>query len=229
VSAAFSGASEGIGPGDAARKIAALWNEPHSLPDPYYFSRALFTPPQVTALLNNGSTDVRAFRWWNWLADSAERARKLDGFTAVSCMESQSYLVNTLLRDTDSMSMAHSLEVRVPFLDHQLVEYVTRLPETLKVRKGVTKSLLISALEELLPKEVVEQPKRGFTFPWSTWLKGPLRQTVEHGLRDFSPALKEVLAIDQVEEVWRNYLTGHTSWSRPWSLYVLSEWSKRNL
>ena len=229
VTAAFSGASEGIGPGDAARKIAALWNEPHSLPDPYFFSRALFTPPQVSVLLSHGSQVGSDFRWWNWLADSAEQARKFDSFTAVSCMEAQSYLVSTLLRDTDSMSMAHSLEVRVPFLDHELVEYVARLPESVKLRKGVAKSLLISALSDLLPREVVNQPKRGFTLPWSTWLKGPLRQTIETGLREFSPALKDVLDVSEVQEVWQNYLTGHTSWSRPWSLYVVSEWSKRHL
>ena len=229
VTAAFTGASDGIAPGDAARKIAALWNEPHSLPDPYFFSRALFTPPQVTTLLQNGSTEVSGFRWWNWLAESAEQARKLDPFSAVACMETQSYLVNTLLRDTDSMSMAHSLEVRVPFLDHELVEFVARLPEAVKSRKGVAKSLLLSALDDLLPSEVVNQTKRGFTFPWAQWLKGPLKPTVEKGLSDFSAALEEVLNAAEARDVWHSYLTGHTSWSRPWSLFVLNEWTKRNL
>jgi asparagine synthase (glutamine-hydrolysing) len=229
MTAAFSGASEGIAPGDAARKIAALWNQPESLPDPYFFSRALFTPTQVRALLAAESAGLGEFRWWNWLSESAQQARKLDAFTAVSCMETQSYLVNTLLRDTDSMSMAHSLEVRVPFLDHELVEFVARLPESLKLRKGVPKSLLIAALEDLLPKEVVNQTKRGFTFPWSTWLKGPLRRTVEKGLDEFSGPLEAALKVDQVRDIWHSYLDGHTSWSRPWSLFVLNEWAKRNL
>ena len=73
--------------------------------------------------------------WWDWLAAERRAARQLDSFAAVSCLEAQSYLVNTLLRDTDSMSMAHSLEVRVPFLDHPLVEFVTQLPQKAKLRQ----------------------------------------------------------------------------------------------
>jgi asparagine synthase (glutamine-hydrolysing) len=229
MTAAFTGASEGIAPGDAARKIAALWNQPDSLPDPYFFSRALFTPTQVRALLAEESARLSEFRWWQWLSESAEQARKFDAFTAVSFMETQSYLVSTLLRDTDSMSMAHSLEVRVPFLDHELVEFVAKLPESVKLRKGEPKSLLISALADLLPKEVINQPKRGFTFPWSAWLRGPLRQAVENGFAQFPDALEKALNVDEVRDVWHSYLDGHTSWSRPWSLFVLNEWAKKNL
>lgn len=221
--------SDGFAPGDAARKIAALWNEPQSLPDAYFFSRTLFTPPQVGTLLRGGEAPANELLWWDWLSASAQQARTLDAFTAVSCMETQSYLVNTLLRDTDSMSMAHSLEVRVPFLDHELVEYVTRLPEALKLRKGTPKALLISSLADLLPKEVVNQEKRGFTFPWAQWLKGPLKKNIQNGLSEFSPALEQTLDIREVKDVWKNYLRGHTSWSRPWSLYVLNEWAKKNL
>jgi len=147
----------------------------------------------------------------------------------VSCMEVQSYLVNTLLRDTDSMSMAHSLEVRVPFLDHSLVEFVTSLPQQMKVRKGVPKALLVAALGNLLPEEVVNQRKRGFTFPWAEWLRGPLKDRIEKGLNKLSPALAEVMDSEQVQAVWREYLGGKTSWSRPWSLYVLNEWVKTHL
>jgi asparagine synthase (glutamine-hydrolysing) len=229
MSAAMSGASKNIAPGDAARKIAAVWNEPDSLPDAYFFSRALFTPQQMSDLLSGVTNGNGKFPWWDWLSQSAERARQLDSFTAVSCMEAQSYLVNTLLRDTDSMSMAHSLEVRVPFLDHELVEFVTQLPESAKVRKGVPKALLVSALSDLLPRQVVEQPKRGFTFPWSTWLKGPLKQRMEKGLSELSGALDQLLDAGEVNRIWKSHLQGHTSWSRPWSLYVLNEWTKRHL
>ena len=144
-------------------------------------------------------------------------------------METRSYLVSTLLRDTDSMSMAHSLEVRVPFLDHLLVEFVTALPEKLKRHNGTPKGLLVGALEDLLPPEVVHQPKRGFTFPWANWLRGPLKKRVEKGLAELSPALQVILNQEKTEGVWKSYLNGHTSWARPWSLYVLNEWTKRHL
>jgi asparagine synthase (glutamine-hydrolysing) len=220
-------------PGDAARKMAALWSGPGSLPDPFYFGRTLFTPAQVSELMNGAPTghtpgeDGRL--WWDWLATSAEEASHLDAFASVSCMEASSYLVNTLLRDTDSMSMAHSLEVRVPFLSHPLVEFVTQLPQELKLRKGTPKALLVAALEDLLPPEVVYQTKRGFTFPWTAWLRGPLKKSIENGFADLSPVLQESLNAQTVRGIWQSYLDGKTTWSRPWSLYVLNEWVKRHI
>ncbi len=108
------------------------------------------------------------------MRETARQAERLDSFTAISCLELQSYMVNTLLRDTDVASMANSLEVRVPFLDHKLVEFVARLPKDAKYRPEVPKSLLVEAMGDLLPEEVVGQPKRTFTLPWDVWLRGPL-------------------------------------------------------
>ncbi len=220
-------------PGDAARKIAAIWKDSSSLPDPYYFGRLLFTPEQVAKLMNatetiSGGPEHESL-WWQWLAASAVQARGLDSFAAVSCLEAQSYLVNTLLRDTDSMSMAHSLEVRVPFLDHPLVEFVTHLPQEVKINKGTPKALLVAALEDLLPSEVVHQAKRGFTFPWELWLRGPLKENIKAGFSELSPALQEVIDCKSAQGIWQSYLDGKTTWSRPWSLYVLNEWTKRHL
>ncbi|MBC8029368.1 MAG: asparagine synthase (glutamine-hydrolyzing) [Pyrinomonadaceae bacterium] len=214
--------------GDATRKLSALWNAPDALPDPFYFGRALFTPAQVSGLMTGQKPAVPPL-WWEWLGASVEQARELDSFAAVSCMEIQSYLVNTLLRDTDSMSMAHSLEVRVPFLDHRLVEFVTSLPQAMKLRKGVPKALLVAALGDLLPAEVVNQTKRGFTFPWAEWLRGPLRDRIQGGLAELSPALQEAMDAESVRKIWQDYLDGKTSWSRPWSLYVLNEWARKHL
>jgi asparagine synthase (glutamine-hydrolysing) len=212
---------------DAARKLAALWQDSNALPDPYYFGRMLFTPAQVSGLINGQTGSADKSPWWGWLAGSALQASQLDSFAAVSCLEAQSYLVNTLLRDTDSMSMAHSLEVRVPFLDHVLVEFVTHLPQDVKLAKGTPKALLVAALKDLLPAEVVQQPKRGFTFPWETWLRGPMKAEIQNGLSELSPALREVLDSKAAQSIWQSYLDGKTTWSRPWSLYVLNEWTKQ--
>jgi asparagine synthetase B (glutamine-hydrolysing) len=108
-------------------------------------------------------------------------------------------------------------------------QFVTDLPEKLKRPNGTPKSLLVGALEDLLPPEVVHQPKRGFTFPWAKWLQGPLKQVVEKGLAELSPDLLRVLNREKTDGVWKSYLGGHTSWSRPWSLYVLNEWTKKHL
>src|SRR6185436_1621393 len=206
-------------PGDAARKVAALWKDSGSLPDPYYFGRVLFTPEQVSGLLVGQTRTANQSLWRAWLTQSALQARQLDSFAAVSCLEAESYLVNTLLRDTDSMSMAHSLEVRVPFLDHPLVEFVTHLPQEVKLAQGTPKALLVAAMGDLLPSEIVHQEKRGFTFPWETWLRGPLKEGIEKGLRELSPALRDVLDSKTAQSIWQSYLDEKTTWSRPWSLY----------
>jgi asparagine synthase (glutamine-hydrolysing) len=228
--ASVAGAAAGrLMSGDGARKIAALLNSPNSLPDPFYFGRVLFTSAQVLELMNGEAAAPEKPLWWRWLSQSATQASNLDSFTAVSCMELKSYLVSTLLRDTDSMSMAHSLEVRVPFLDHALVEFVTQLPQEVKIGKGIPKALLITALRDLLPSDVMKQKKRGFTFPWATWLRGPLKSKIERGLCELSPVLRQALQPEAAENVWWSYLEGKTTWSRPWSLYVLNEWTKRHL
>jgi asparagine synthase (glutamine-hydrolysing) len=125
--------------------------------------------------------------------------------------------------------MHHSLEVRVPFLDAPLVEYVLELPEAIKRNPARPKALLVQALQDLLPDEIVNQTKRTFTFPWETWLRGKLGERVAVELGDWSPALESRLDGRFAQAVWKDFLRGRTTWSRPWSLYVLNEWSKRNL
>jgi asparagine synthase (glutamine-hydrolysing) len=218
------------------QKASAAWIAPDALPDPYFFTRTLFTPGQVataTKLGAAGNGDVTSGSlWWAWMVQSAREARSLDDFGAVSWLELRSYMLNTLLRDTDAMSMASSLEVRVPFLDPPLVEYLLSLPAALKEAGQRPKSLLISALGDLLPENVrsqVGQKKRTFTFPWEKWLRGPLKDRVSSGLTEWAPALAPVLSRDFALGTWKDFQEGRTTWSRPWSLYVLNEWAKRHL
>jgi len=119
--------------------------------------------------------------------------------------------------------------VRVPLLDHRLVEFVARLPGAAKRRSGVSKALLVEALGDLLPAHVARQPKRTFTLPWEHWLRGALREKVARGLEQPAEALRPALDRQAVRAVWQDFLAGRTSWSRPWSLYVLNEWVRRHL
>jgi asparagine synthase (glutamine-hydrolysing) len=213
---------------DAHRKMAALWRDPNFLPHPYFYTRLLFTPTQVRGLMSSNGVGA-AEPWEDWLAQTAKGSEQLDDFTAVSCLESRSYMVNTLLRDTDAMSMANSLEVRVPFLDHPLVEYVTRLPGSIKCIDGIPKSLLVDAMGDLLPREVVSQPKRTFTLPWEHWLRGPLKKEMEAEFNTIAPSLKKCVDERAIRRVWTSFLKGKTSWSRVWSLFVLNRWAYNHL
>ncbi|HVA71849.1 MAG TPA: asparagine synthase (glutamine-hydrolyzing) [Candidatus Limnocylindrales bacterium] len=214
---------------DAALKAAAAFSGPADFPHPYFFTRALFPPRSVSQLLRASRDGWRKSLWWQWLASSVEETAPLNAFSAVSWLETRSYLVNMLLRDTDTMSMSHPLEVRVPFLDHPLVEFAIGLPASVKNRDGMRKALLIEALGDLLPSEIVAQTKRTFTLPWEAWLRGPLRQRVESSLADCDQTLGEIIDKESVKNTWRSFLAGRTSWSRPWSLFVLNEWVRRNL
>jgi asparagine synthase (glutamine-hydrolysing) len=208
---------------DALRKFGAIWSAPGSLPHPYFFTRLLFTAQQLHHLLSGRETGAPS-PWRAWLEQAAAGARQLGGDAGVSSLEMRAYMLNVLLRDTDSMSMRHSLEVRVPLLDHPLVEFVTALPDRARRRPGLPKALLAEALGELVPPEVVEQPKRTFTFPWRRWLRGPLGLQVAMRLGGITPSLAEVLDREEVHSVWRSFLMGRTGWARPWSLFVLNEW-----
>jgi asparagine synthase (glutamine-hydrolysing) len=229
-----AGAAVKIATGDAAHKAAAAWRAPSDLPHAYYFTRLLFTPYRVRRLLapyfeSSEYSGSHESRWRKRTEETARQAGRLDSFTSVSCFELQSYMVNTLLRDTDSVSMANSLEVRVPFLDHRLVEFVGRLPKRAKYARGIPKSLLIEALSELLPDEVVDQPKRTFTLPWDVWLRGSLGVRVSQDLADLAPALQQYLNPRAVQGAWHNFAIGETNWSRPWSLFVLNEWVRHHV
>jgi asparagine synthase (glutamine-hydrolysing) len=225
--AAGSDAQFGMQP-DAFRKATAAWLDPDALPDPYFFTRLLFAPERVAAALGSQPEAWSRTSWAAWLGASAAQAEPLDPFTQVSWLELRSYMTSTLLRDTDSMSMASSLEVRVPFLDLPLVRYVLGLPESAKRDAAQPKSLLIAALGDLLPKEIVQQTKRTFTFPWENWLRGALGAKVAAGLEDWSPALEPHLSQNFAQVVWKEFQAGRTTWSRPWSLYVLNEWMKQH-
>jgi asparagine synthase (glutamine-hydrolysing) len=219
----------GGGHGDAGRKVAALWSNSDALPHPYYFTRTLYTPDHVAALRGIDALSGNDLPWRSWMKETAREAKQLDSFNAISCLEARSYMVNTLLRDTDSVSMAHSLEVRVPLLDHVLVEFVSRLPAEMKLKRGVNKALLVEALKGLLPEQVVKQRKRTFTFPWERWMRGSLASKVSAGIDDVAPAISPHLSSDAVRAVWLAFEASKTNWSRPWSLYVLNQWCRKHL
>ena len=222
---------------DAPRKAAAAWAYPDALPHPYYFTRTLFAPGQLERITEPRfrSSTVNADgvslepTWLGWLERTSNEARKLEPIGGISWLEMRTYMASTLLRDTDAVSMAQSLEVRVPMLDTPLVEFVGSLPDAGRRRAGAQKALLVEALGDLLPQEILAQRKRTFTLPWEEWLRGPLRARLEASFANPAPPLASHLRPGGVRSVWTEFLAGKTSWSRPWSLYVLNEWCRRHL
>jgi len=215
---------------DQNRKLAALGRNGGGIIHPYFVSRMLFTPGQLRELLPEMKPDSNAFqRAEEPLNESYGRAMRLDPVNRISYLEARCYMLNTLLRDSDFMSMAHGLEVRVPFIDHQLARALFAVPGSRKVDARTPKPLLVRALGGQLPDEIVHRPKRGFTLPFEHWLRDALRPVLEESFRKIGDGVVgSLISGSAVRKVWQDFQQGRTSWSRPWSLYVLQCWCEQH-
>jgi asparagine synthase (glutamine-hydrolysing) len=185
----------------------------------YTISRQLFAPEEVRMLLGQaGPLDM--------LPDCME----LDSINAMSVLEISGYMANTLLRDTDFMSMAHALEVRVPFIDPVVVSHVMSLRGDWKLDGGRPKPLLLDALAGLLPSEIWRRPKMGFALPFKNWMLSALQTDIERALSDAGGLDNVGLRADAARSIWRAFQhdPSRERWSHPWSLYVLTRWCEWN-
>jgi asparagine synthase (glutamine-hydrolysing) len=200
-------------------KFWQLANSDCAPADVYRISRQLFPAETVTRMTGRAAEPYR---------NGHEHSH--DIVNTISSLELKGYMTNTLLRDTDAMSMAHSLEVRVPFVDTKVVDYVLSLPGEWKLSEHsrTPKPLLADALVDLLPPEFLARPKMGFTLPFEKWLQQNLRVEVSSVLED--PSRVPGLNTAAVRRVWSNFLEKPRAvgWSRPWSLYVLAKWCELN-
>jgi asparagine synthase (glutamine-hydrolysing) len=222
----FGSAFSAIAPqNDQNRKLASLVRDNGRMVHPYFLARMLFTPGQRDKLLREqqrATSETASASQRDLLA----RSLALDPVNRVSYLESRCYMLNTLLRDSDFMSMSQGLEVRVPLIDHRLAKAVLALPGASKLNH-TPKKLLVDALQGSLPDEIVHRPKRGFTLPFEHWMRQELRGEITSVLqakRIEQGPLGSMLAGVEVERIWNDFLDRRVSWSRPWSLYVLQRW-----
>jgi len=159
-----------------------------------------------------------------------ERASSIDGFPLFSqftIAELLGYTQNVLLKDTDQFSMASALEVREPFFDYELVEYVLRIPDKIKFPK-YPKSLLVESIAPMLPDEIVHRKKMGFVFPWEKWMRNELKVFCRSSLGNL--AERGIVDGGKLMSKWDsflNYRDGVLS-SHLWHMVVLSAWLDNN-
>ena len=159
----------------------------------------------------------------------AAELRDVDLFSITSAAELRGYMADVLLRDSDIMSMRHSLELRVPFVDRPLVTWLARQRTAFKNTPAHPKSALADAVRELLPPALLTRPKRGFTLPFARWMRGPLKPFLED---TFSPASVNRSGLfngEAVQSHWHGFLAGTDTreWSRVWSLAILVAFANR--
>jgi asparagine synthase (glutamine-hydrolysing) len=168
--------------------------------------------------------------------DTAELARftgaGLDPVTAAQAQDVGSYMLDDILTKVDRMSMACSLEVRVPLLDHTVAELAFTLPTALRVRpvrggKIVAKYILKRLAERFFPVDLVHRPKMGFGIPVDQWCRGALAATIEEGLRDPRSPVFEWLDFEAVQETLDGFFYhARVSPAQVWCLMMLALWSR---
>lgn len=158
----------------------------------------------------------------NPFGDLARDLTAADPLNAQLEIDQRGLLPDQVLPFVDRLSMAHSIEVRCPFLDHRLVEYVNRLPGSLKIKNGVTKYLLRRALDEVLPAEVINRPKEGFVQPVYTWMHGPLQKLVASSMDGLPDAFFRRRIVTLLRD---RFLSGERGLeARVWNLVCFSLW-----
>jgi len=214
-----------IKPGIASEKIAEYLNQEQLNFEGFYaLSRQVLLDRQINEIYEAGSEVKNAVSVI--LANNNLPLIDKD-VTTISIAEISTYMQNVLLRDTDQMSMSNALEVRVPFLDFTLVEYVINLPD--KFKNVVSpKKLLIDAMGDLLPSEIVNRPKMGFVLPFEKWMRNELKPFCELMLDKL--AKRKGFKEEGVLKLWNAYLNNDpkVSWSRLWILVVLENWLETN-
>ncbi|MGZ3899156.1 MAG: asparagine synthase (glutamine-hydrolyzing) [Bacteroidia bacterium] len=207
----------------SGNKIAELLSEPEiNFNSAYPLNRSVFTQKELNVLLK----DANPFERIKEIVSEVPQMK--DHFlSAVSLSEIETYLQNILLRDTDQMSMAVALEVREPFLDHKLAEFVLSVDDEHKF-PHTPKKLLVDSLGDLLPPEIVNRPKMGFTLPWKEWLKNDLKTFCEKNITELSD--REFCNKNEVLKLWQRFLANDSAvtWSRVWHLVILNNWLKQN-
>jgi asparagine synthase (glutamine-hydrolysing) len=210
----------------AEKKSAVLSLPQVDLESVYKIYRTIYSDRDARGLLREIPSGLHPLD--GILAQHADARHRLPRLSQISALEINSYTQSVLLRDTDQMSMAHALEVREPFFDHDLVAFVMGIPDAIK-RGSYPKQLLVDALGDMLPPALVHRPKMGFVFPWEQWLRGPLRSFCEARMLAFAQR-DCVAAPAQVRQVWAEFQAGKGPWlwTHVWLPVVLEDWLQRN-
>ena len=190
----------------------------------YWFLASFASQEQVNNLLKKPSLDF--FQKATWL----QPLNNYESINDMLRMDAKFVLPNDMLKKVDLMSMANSLEVRVPFLDHELVDFVFSLPEDMKINRSLRKRILQDTYRNILPDQLYNRPKKGFEIPLLDWLKTSLRSELDEYLFDKDRIIEQdIFNWGEVEQLKKQLFSKNPedSHARVWGLYIFQKWYAR--
>ena len=214
------------GAGDRKERVGQLLaSDGPSISNAYPVFRQILSPKLMKELTNLEYSNPTSVQ--QELTNHRDALANLPLLSQVSAAEYMGYTQHTLLKDADQMSMAVSLELREPFFDNDLVEFVLAIPDELK-KPSYPKSLLVESVKPLLPQELVFRKKQGFLFPWNIWMKNELRTFCNDQIDRISK--RSFIHGEALKHYWQSFLAGQPGirWTEIWLFVVLEYWLEKN-
>lgn len=195
----------------------------------YYHTMSCFTAPMKQALYHDTfKHDLGGYDPFEVMQTYFDRTQGWDPLSRIQYVDIKTYLVDDILTKVDRASMAHSLEVRVPLLDHEVMEQAARIPAAYKLRRGEGKYILKKALRGLLPDDILYRPKMGFSMPLAQWFREDLQSTFTTGVLAKDAFIGNFYHQDVIQRWWIHHQRGLRDYSAYfWALLVLETWGQR--
>ncbi len=195
----------------------------------YMNTRSVFRPPIKNKLYTqNLNSELKGYNSFQVLEPYFERSKGWHPLSRIQYVDTKTYLADDILTKVDRMSMAVSLEVRAPLLDHKLVEFVAAIPANLKLRGIVSKYIFKESIKKLLPEEILNRKKMGFSIPLGDWLKKDIKKMAKETLFNSISQHRGYFNFEYVQKMWRQHQNGVSDFTNNlWALLLFEMWHQK--